>query len=294
MKKNRAAVLALMIVALVGVALAPAVRADHIRTSTVLALQDDVNYLDDSIAALNTRQQQRFQPRIEAIQADLTSMRSRMNDPATWRTHVTTQEVDGLRARIATLQTDVDRAFANASGRATARSGAYGRNIPAGTELDVRLEQTVSSKTARVEDRVEATVVTPVTLNGATVVPVGTVVTGIVAEADDADRAQRDGRLRLNFTSMQFPNGTRADIRSTVVRVEETHTGTSTTRRGALGAILGGVLGGIIQGRSGAVVGAILGAGGAVVATKGQNVELPEGTHLSLRLDQATVLAMRE
>ena len=93
---------------------------------------------------------------------------------------------------------------------------------------------------------------------------------------------------------MQFPNGTRAEIRSTVVRVEETHTGTSTTKRGALGAILGGVLGGIIQGRSGAVVGAILGAGGAVVATKGQNVELPEGTHLSLRLDQATVLAMRE
>jgi hypothetical protein len=51
----------LTIVALVGVALAPAVRADHIRTSTVLALQDDVNYLDDSIAALNARQQQRFQ-----------------------------------------------------------------------------------------------------------------------------------------------------------------------------------------------------------------------------------------
>jgi hypothetical protein len=282
MNKNRAAVLALMIVALVGVALAPAVRADHIRTSTVLALQDDLDYLDDSLAQLNANQQRRFQPRIDAIRADLTNVRSRMNDPATWRTHVTQQEVDALRARIAILQTDVDR------------TGSYGRNLPAGTELDVRLEQTVSSKTARVEDRVEATVVTPVTLNGATLVPVGTVVTGIVAEADDADRAQRDGRLRLNFTGMQFPNGTRAEIRSTVVRVEETHTGTSTTRRGALGAILGGVLGGIIQGRSGAIVGAILGAGGAVVATKGQNVELPEGTHLSLRLDQATVLAMRE
>ena len=290
MNKNRAAVLALMIVALVGVALAPAVRADHIRTSTVLALQDDLDYLDDSLAQLNANQQRRFQPRVDAIRADLTNVRSRMNDPATWRTHVTQQEVDALRARIATLQTDVDRVQTRTANRA----GSYGRNLPAGTELDVRLEQTVSSKTARVEDRVEATVVTPVTLNGATLVPVGTVVTGIVAEADDADRAQRDGRLRLNFTGMQFPNGTRAEIRSTVVRVEETHTGTSTTRRGALGAILGGVLGGIIKGRSGAVVGAILGAGGAVVATKGQNVELPEGTHLSLRLDQATVLAMRE
>jgi hypothetical protein len=92
---------------------------------------------------------------------------------------------------------------------------------------------------------------------------------------------------------MQFPNGTRADIRSQVVRVEDRHTGTSTTRRGALGAILGGVLGGIIEGKSGAVIGAILGGGGAVVATRGQNVEIPEGSHLVLRLDQATVLAMR-
>ena len=289
MKKNMGRAFAILALVAAALSLAPAAQADHIRTSTVLAMQDDLNYLDDSLAQLNANQQQRMKPRVDAIQADLTNLRSRMNDPATWRTHVTQQEVDSLRTRIATLQTDVDRALARTANRA----GSYGRNLPAGTQLDVRLDQTVSSKTARVEDRVEATVVTPVTLNGATVVPTGTVVTGIVAEVDDADRASRDGRIRLNFTSMQFPNGTRADIRSTVTHVEETHSGSSTTKRGALGAILGGVLGGIIQGKSGAVVGAILGGGGAVVAGRGQNVELPEGTHLSLRLDQATVLAMR-
>jgi hypothetical protein len=291
--KNLASVFGIVAAAALAL-LAPTAQADHVRTSTVLALQDDLNYLDDSVAQLNTQQRARFQPRLDAIRADLTNLRSRMNDPATWRTHVTQKEIDDMRVRIAAVQSDVDRASARASARANARTGAYGRELPAGTEVDVRLDQTVSSKTARVEDRVEGTVVTPVVVNGRTVVPSGTVVTGHVAEVDDADRGGRDGRVRLDFTGMQFPNGTRADIRSQVVRVDDRHTGTSTTRRGALGAILGGVLGGIIEGKSGALIGAILGGGGAIVATRGQNVELPEGTHLVLRLDQATVLAMRE
>jgi hypothetical protein len=133
-----------------------------------------------------------------------------------------------------------------------------------------------------------------VTVNGRTVVPTGTVVTGYVAEVDDADRAQRDGRIRLEFNGLQFPNGTRADIRSRVVTVEQQHVGRSTTRTGALGALLGGVLGGVIKGTKGAIVGAVLGAGGAVVATRGQDVELPEGTHLVLRLEDTTVLAQRQ
>ena len=288
MKKNRGFVLA-MTFALLGLALAPSAQADHVRPRDVLAMQDDVNHLDDSLAELNANQQRRLQPRVDAIRADLTNLRSRMNDPATWTTHVTTKEVSDLRTRINALQTDVDRAAAR-----TAARPRYGREIPSGTQLDVRLDQSISSKTARVEQRVEATVVNEViAADGRTVVPSGTVVTGYVAEVDDPDRADRDAKLRLEFTGLQFPNGTRADIRSTVTQVEDKHTGSSTKKRAGIGAILGGVLGGIIEGGSGAVIGAVLGAGGAVVATRGQHVELPEGAHLVLRLDQPTVLAQR-
>jgi len=289
MKTRMGAVFAVMTFALLGLSLAQNAEADHVRPRNVLALQEDLNQLDDSLAQLSARQQQAFQPRIDAIRTDVTSLQSRMNDPATWRTHVTLREVDDLRVRVATLQADVDRAATRRTSRTTS-----GREIPAGTQLDVRLDQTVSSKTARVEERVEATTVSPVTVNGRTVVPTGTVVIGHVAEVDDADRAQRDGRIRLEFTSLQFPNGTRADIRASVTSVEEKHTGTSTKKRAGLGAILGGVLGGIIEGKSGALIGAVIGAGGAVVGTRGQNVELPEGSHLVLRLDQPTVLASRE
>src|SRR5688572_27868646 len=195
MKKNLG-VVAMMTIALLGLSLAPSAQADH-RTREVLVLQEDLDRLDDSLAQLNTNQQQRFQTRVDAIRTDVTRLSSRMNDPATWRTHVTTKEVNDLRTRIAAVQTDVDRTAAR---RSTRTGTGYGRELPAGTEVDVRLDQTVSSKTARVEERVEGTVVTPVSLNGRVVVPTGTIVTGHVAEVDDADRGGRDGRIRLQYT----------------------------------------------------------------------------------------------
>lgn len=287
--KKMGAVFAVMTFALLGLSLAQSVEADHARPRDVLALQEDLNRLDDSLNQLTPRQRQRFEPRVNEIRNEVLDLKAQMNRQSEWHAEVTRQEVEDLRARIATLQADVDRTSTRRASRTT-----YGREIPAGTQLDVRLDQTVSSKTSRVEERVEATTVSPVTINGRTVVPAGTVVIGHVAEVDDADRGQRDGRIRLEFTSLQFPNGTRADIRSSVTSVEEKHTGTSTKRRAGLGAILGGVLGGIIEGKSGALIGAVIGAGGAVVGTRGQNVELHEGTHLTLRIDQATVLANRE
>lgn len=290
MKKRMGAVFAVMTFALLGLSLAERVEADHARPRDVLALQEDLNQLDDSLNQLTPRQRQRFQPRVNEIRNEVLDLKAQMNRQSEWHAEVTRQEVEDLRARIGTLQADVDRTSTRRASRTTS-----GREIPAGTQLDVRLDQTVSSKTSRVEERVEATTVSPVTINGRTIVPAGTVVIGHVAEVDDADRGQRDGRIRLEFTSLQFPDGTRADIRSSVTSVEETHRhGSSTKRRAGLGAILGGVLGGIIEGKSGALIGAVIGAGGAVVGTRGQNVELHEGTHLTLRIDQATVLANRE
>lgn len=291
MKKNLGAASAILSCALLGLSLAPKAEAQAARTRDILVLQEDIYQLDDTMAQLTPRQQARFQPRIDALRTDVTNLRARMDPRETWQTRVTRAELDAMRTRVTTLQQDIDRAETRtASQPARPR---YGREIPSGTELHVTLDQTISSKSATLEQRIEATTVTAVMLDGRTVVPAGTTVTGHVAEVDDPDRANRDGRVRLEFTGLQFPNGQRADIRSTVVQVEDKHTGSSTTKRAGIGAILGGVLGGLIDGGSGAVIGAVLGGGGAVVATKGQHVELPQGSHLVLRLDQPTVLAQR-
>jgi len=85
---------------------------------------------------------------------------------------------------------------------------------------------------------------------------------------------------------MQLGNRT-VDIQSRLVSVNE---GRVDKRKAGLGAILGGVLGAVLDGKKGAVLGAIVGGTGAVVATKGDDVELPAGTLLTVRLDRPVSL----
>jgi hypothetical protein len=80
------------------------------------------------------------------------------------------------------------------------------------------------------------------------------------------------------------------DIDARVVSLEEE--GLDKSKAG-LGALIGGVLGAVVDGKKGAVIGGILGAGGTVVASSGDDVELPAGTVLTLRLDRTAQLALR-
>jgi hypothetical protein len=279
-----------MIVALVG--LTASAWTDHpssARPRDVIALQGELDRLDESIGMLRPRQQPQFQDRVDEIRDDVTRLseqiRRHERDPDRGL-GATSAEVEDLRSRIAALRLDIDAAQGPRDATGSTR-------LPAGTELDLRLEQRLSSRTARVEDRVEASVVESVVWNGRTVIPAGAIVSGYVADVEDAERMQKDGRLRLEFDSVRLADGTRASIRGRVVSIEERHTGRSTKKKAGLGALLGGVLGGIIEGKEGALIGAVIGAGGAVVATKGQNVELPEGTHLTVRLDAPVQIARR-
>ncbi|MCG6922678.1 MAG: hypothetical protein LJF15_16560 [Acidobacteria bacterium] len=53
---------------------------------------------------------------------------------------------------------------------------------------------------------------------------------------------------------------------------------------------MGGVLGGILGGKKGAIAGILVGGGGAVAATKGDDVELPAGTVLTVRLERPLII----
>ena len=50
------------------------------------------------------------------------------------------------------------------------------------------------------------------------------------------------------------------------------------------------MVGGILGGRKGAIAGILIGGSGAIVATKGQDVELPAGSVIDIRLEQALVV----
>ena len=162
-------------------------------------------------------------------------------------------------------------------------SSAYGV-IPAGQELDVRLGTTLSSKTAKVEQRFEATTVADVTQNGTALIPAGSPVRGVVSGVDPAGRLDRAGSLTLSFDEMTV-RGRTYPTRAMATNVFESggireEKGTAGIGAGA-GAILGGVLGGL----KGAILGAVIGAGGAIAATEGKDIELPAGSIIRIRLD---------
>jgi hypothetical protein len=192
-------------------------------------------------------------------------------------------EVADLRRDIRSLSDDIDAAYDPGPGHARRL------DVPDGTRITVRLEQGLSSRTARVEDRVVATVAESVRHDGHTAIPAGTAVRGTVARAEPAERPSRGGRLEVSFDSLVV-DGQRLDLDARIVQIQES--GVDKSKAG-LGALIGGVLGAVVDGKRGALIGAMVGGGGTVVASSGDDVELPPGTLLTVELERPLALTRR-
>ena len=262
-------------------------RDDEARPRDLQRLQEDLANLDGDLAALPERE-----PRADALRQPADELREeviylkvkmrRAQREGAAGTGVSYQEVADLRREVAGMRDDI--------GRLTTRDDREPR-IPAGTEIMLRLEDPLSSRTAQPEDRFEATVLSPLRLGGAVAVPAGARARGIVRAAARAERGSQGGRLELDFDSL-YVDRERLDLRGRVVSIGD-GTGGDRARKAGLGAVLGGVLGGILGGGKGAVIGVIVGGGGAVAASKGDEVELPEGTVLVMRLDRELIVPRR-
>jgi hypothetical protein len=158
--------------------------------------------------------------------------------------------------------------------------------IPAGQELDVRLQTTLSSETATPEQRFETTTAVDLMQNGRVLVPAGSTVRGIVSGVDKAGRIERAGRLTLSFDQMVV-NGREVPIRATATQVFESGGIREEAGTAGVGAGVGGVIGGVLGGLKGAILGAVIGAGGAIAATDGKDITLPAGSIIRIRLDSA-------
>jgi hypothetical protein len=157
--------------------------------------------------------------------------------------------------------------------------------VPAGQELDVRLQSTLSSETATVEQRFDATTVVDLVQDGRVLIPAGAVVHGVVSNVKPAGRVERTGSLTLSFDRMTI-NGRDYPVRGMATQIFESGGVREEVGTAGAGAGVGGVIGGILGGVKGAVLGAVIGAGGAIAATDGKDVELPAGSIVRIRLDQ--------
>jgi hypothetical protein len=157
--------------------------------------------------------------------------------------------------------------------------------IPSGQEIDVRLDRELSSGTAQVEDRFEATTVAELSRGSEALIPSGSVVRGVVSSVSKATRTDRKGSLTVSFDQITI-NGRTYPMRGTVTQALESEGIRGEVGRIGAGSAVGAIIGGIIGGVKGALLGVLIGGGGTIAATEGKDVTLPPGTILRVRLDE--------
>jgi hypothetical protein len=156
--------------------------------------------------------------------------------------------------------------------------------IPSGQELDVRLQTQLSSATAQVEDRFEATTVADLYRGNEVLIPAGSVMRGVVRTVDRATRTDRRGQLTVSFDQITV-RGRSYPMRGTVVEALQSEGIKGEAGRIGAGAGVGAIIGGILGGVKGALLGVLIGGGGTIAATEGKDVTLDPGTTLRVRLD---------
>lgn len=156
--------------------------------------------------------------------------------------------------------------------------------LPAGTNLELSLDQEVGTQTHRTGQQVSTHLSEAVTIDGRTVLPAGTRIVGSVTESRKAGRFGR-ARLALAFGHAILEDGTSVPISARVERLGKGSAGKQTA------IIAGSAVGGAVAGNALGVdplIGAVVGGGiatGAIAAKPGKPVILPAGTVLVIKLD---------
>ena len=164
--------------------------------------------------------------------------------------------------------------------------------IPAGTAINVRLSTSLASDKNKVEDEVRGTLSAPVVVNGLTAVPSGAEIIGTVSEAKRSGRVKGLASITFRFDRLRARNESHA-IRTTPVTRKAEADRSDDVKKGVIGGAAGAVVGGIVGGGSGAAIGAGVGSAGAVMATRGDEIELPAGTTVRTTLQQPLTVVVQ-
>ena len=167
-------------------------------------------------------------------------------------------------------------------------------DVPAGTDLVLTLETTVSSETAKPDQPVRAKVAKPVVISGMEVIPAGATVTGAVVSAERSGRVKGRASIALRFNEVIVANTPYRITTSRIARQAEATKGED-AKKIAIGAGVGTAIGAIAGGKKGAAIGAGVGGGagtGAVLATRGEEVTIPAGTTLRTEITETVRIVM--
>ena len=162
--------------------------------------------------------------------------------------------------------------------------------VPVGTDLKVRINDTLTSKESRVGDRFTGTVIDPSRFDEARVY-------GHVSSIQKSGKVKGRTSMNLAFDSVELRDGRKGVLHGYVTRVYSDDSGKAdneggiesgsrtkqTVKRAGIGATVGAIVGGIAGGGKGAAIGLIVGgAGGAgSLAVQGsKELKIESGTEM--------------
>lgn len=160
--------------------------------------------------------------------------------------------------------------------------------VPAGTELDIRVNDEVSSEKATKGQSFTGILDSPVYVGEGIAIPARADVQGRVVEVKSAGKFAGRSELFLVLTSVSY-NGRSYNIDTEMWRKYGASRGKNTAAKVGGGAAIGAVIGGIAGGGKGAAIGAGIGAGagtGAQAVTKSEQIVLAPEAQLTFKLEK--------
>ncbi|QQS32511.1 MAG: hypothetical protein IPM50_12755 [Acidobacteriota bacterium] len=179
--------------------------------------------------------------------------------------------------------------------------------VESGTIFRVRMNKTISSKTAKVGETFTVTFTEPVySTNGVVVVPTGSTLLAKIESVKPAAKGGKVGEIDARFVELRLPNGRKRAINASLTDLDAGKT-SSDDEGGATGdkmknrkvifigggAAGGAILGAIVGGGKATAIGAIAGAGAGILGErlmKGAEAEVKSGTEFGVYLNQSISL----
>ena len=170
--------------------------------------------------------------------------------------------------------------------------------IAADSVIGLQVDTAVSTRTARVEDTVEARVTRDVLVADQVAVPAGTRMLGSVVLVEKGGKLRDAARLGVRFHTLVLDDGLQVPVVTETIYREGRSRGSDSIAKIGGTAVGGAILGAIFGGGRGAAIGGSIGAAGGTAAAlnngEAEPAGLPPGTRLTVRLSRPVAVAVEQ
>ncbi len=167
--------------------------------------------------------------------------------------------------------------------------------VPAGTNLAVRLMETLSTTKNHAGDPFTAILDDAIIVDGILVADKGANLTGRVLESTPSGRVKGLAQLILDLTRLQTTGGS-VDIVTDSTHEEAKDSKKDDAKKVGIMTGIGAIIGGIAGGGKGAAIGAASGAGagaGTVLVTKGKEIQMEREARLMFQLREPFTVTLQ-